>query len=80
MINKAIRDNIPSHDLTSSWRTSMACFVLSRNGEESSTKFLSPDPDPDFLWTPGGLSLLACLSLLNLLASQDTFNIIGVTT
>ena len=29
-----------------SWRTLMACFVLSPNGEESLNKFLSPDPDP----------------------------------
>ena len=29
-----------------SWRTLMAHFVLSPNGEESLNQFLSPDPDP----------------------------------
>ena len=28
-----------------SWRTLMTYFVLSRNGEKSLNKFLSPDPD-----------------------------------
>ena len=28
-----------------SWRTLMAYYVLSRNGEESFDIFLSPDPD-----------------------------------
>ena len=30
-----------------SWCTLMSYLVLSRNGEESFNKFLTPDPDPD---------------------------------
>ena len=30
-----------------SWRTLIAYLVLHPNGEESLSKFLSPDPDPD---------------------------------
>ena len=39
-----------------SWRTVMAYFVISRNGEESFDAFSSPDPDPVLDFLRGGPS------------------------
>ena len=48
-----------------SWQTLMAYFLLSRNGEESFNKFLSPDPD-HFRGGPSYGDNISCVKIMSI--------------